>query len=229
VTVVSRSAGTAQPRWRRKSFLILVALAAALVVFGSTTQTWVQVHLAQGAVQQSDIAVPGSKAATAVTALALVALAGALAASIAGRVARLLAAVLILLSAAGILAAAISVLADAQGAAAGPVATATGVTGGTYRASTTAFPTVAVVGAVVLAAAAVLIAVAGRTWSQRTKYDSARTTLPSGHAASGNGADAEPDADATGNSTAEASTADAAPLDDIDSWDQLSRGTDPTG
>ena len=65
----------------------------ALAVFGTTTQTWLTVHLdpqqlGQAVSGQDGLQVQGSKAATTVTALALVALAGGLAASIAGRIAR---------------------------------------------------------------------------------------------------------------------------------------------
>ena len=198
------------PRWQRKSTLIMLAVPAALVVFGTTTQTWVHVQLAQGVVKQADLNVPGSKAATAVTALALVALAGALAASIAGRIARIVAAAIVLLGAAGIVASAVAVLADPQGSASGPVGTATGVTGVPAQATTTAFPAIAVVAAVLLGVAAVLIGLMGRHWTQRTKYEAA---------APGPEAAKEP---------AAAAAAEDGPLDDIDSWDQLSRGNDPT-
>jgi uncharacterized membrane protein (TIGR02234 family) len=212
--------GTGLPRWKRKSSLILLAVASSLVVFGTTTQTWVHVKLAQGVVQQADLNVAGSKAATAVTALALVALAGALASSIAGRVARIVAAVIVLLSAAGIVASSVAVLVDPQGAAAGPVGTATGVTGVPAEAATTAFPAIAVASAVALALAAALIGLFGRNWTRRTKYDPAASTAASTAQVQERGADQ--------GSGSGADEGTGEPLDDIDSWDQLSRGTDPT-
>jgi hypothetical protein len=66
--------------------------------------------------------------------------------------------------------------------------------------SVTAFPAIAVVVGVLLALGALLIIPAGRYWKSRTKYD-ARTT---------------------------GAAAAAGPVDEIDSWDRLSRGDDPT-
>ena len=78
------------PAWARKSSLVLLIAVLALAVFGTTTQTWINITLdpdqvGQTAGGQNTLPVQGSKAATAVTALALVALAGGLAASIAGK------------------------------------------------------------------------------------------------------------------------------------------------
>ena len=78
------------PVWQRKSALIMLAVLAALAIFGTTTQTWIHVFIAPGETTQSEINIPGSKAAVAVSALALVALAGALATSIAGKIARII-------------------------------------------------------------------------------------------------------------------------------------------
>ncbi len=215
-------------RLGRKSTLIMLAVISSLVVFGTTTQTWVHVKLGQGVVQQADLNVAGSKAATAVTALALVALAGALAASIGRRVSRVVAAVIIFLGAIGIIVSSVAVVLDPQAAAAGPVGTATGVTGQNSDVTTTVFPWIAVVAAVVLALAAVLIAWLGRTWNQRTKYDSAAA-----HASRGvSGSAARPGSAPAPGTGASADPTAAAPMpevrDDIDSWDELSHGNDPT-
>lgn len=205
-TVVSRS--TSLPIWQRKSLIVLATLVLAAVVFGTTTQTWITVKLAPTGVQTADLHVQGSKAATSVTALALVSLAGALAASIAGRVARVIAAVIVFLGAAGIIVAAAAVIADPRAAAAGAISSATGVTGASAAAALTAFPAVALAAAVLLALAGLLIIVAGRRWSSRTKYDAAAAR-----------------AQANGEATA---AADDDVVDEIDGWDELSRGNDPT-
>ena len=202
-----RSTSPAVPRWARKSSLVLAIAVLALAVFGTTTQTWLTVHLdpAQlgAAVNGQDgLQVQGSKAATTVTALALVALAGGLAASIAGRFARWIITALILLAAAGIVGAAAIVLADPLAAAQGSIAAATGITGSNVRVDVTAFPALAVVAGVLLGLSALLVIPAGRFWKNRTKYDTAATS----------GASAAP----------------AGPPDEIDSWDRLSRGDDPT-
>ncbi len=198
------------PVWARKSTLVLLVAVLALAVFGTTTQTWIMVSLdpnqaGQGAGDQSTLPVQGSKAATTVTALALVALAGGLAASIAGRIARWLITAIIVLASAGIIAAAATVLADPLAAAQGSIAAATGITGSTAEVAVTAFPVLAVVVGALLALAALLIIPAGRYWRSRTKYDAA-----------------------TQGGTAGTIVAATGPVDEIDSWDRLSRGDDPT-
>ncbi|WP_320538059.1 Trp biosynthesis-associated membrane protein [Pseudarthrobacter sp. IC2-21] len=198
------------PVWARKSTLVLLIAALALAVFGTTTQNWITVTLdpdqvGQTVGGQNTLTVQGSKAATAVTALALVALAGGLAASIAGKIARWVITAIVVLAAAGIIVAAATVLADPLAAAQGSIAAATGVSGSSAGAAVTAFPVLAVVVGILLALGALLIIPAGRFWKSRTKYD-----VASAGAAAGN------------------SAPPAGPVDEIDSWDRLSRGDDPT-
>ena len=195
------------PAWARKSTLVLLIAVLAMAVFGATTQTWLTVHLdpqqlGQPGAAQDGLQVQGSKAATTVTALALVALAGGLAASIAGRIARWIITAIVVLAAVGIITAAATVLADPLAAAQGSIAAATGVAGSTAEVSVTAFPVLAVVAGSLLALGGLLVIPAGRHWKTRTKYDTA--------AAAGSPA------------------AQAGPVDEIDSWDRLSRGDDPT-
>ncbi|MFP3579361.1 Trp biosynthesis-associated membrane protein [Arthrobacter sp. fls2-241-R2A-200] len=197
-TVTSRS--TKAPRWARKSMLVLAITVLAIAVFGASTQTWIEVQLDPAGASSSALHVQGNKAATAVTALALVALAGGLAASIAGRVARWIIAALITLSAVGIVAAVISVLVNPLGAAQGSIAGATGVSGGQANVAPTAYPVIALVAGVLLAIIAVVLPLAGRYWKSRTKYDAG----PAGAGPT------------------------SGPVDEIDSWDRLSRGEDPT-
>ncbi|MFQ4149384.1 Trp biosynthesis-associated membrane protein [Arthrobacter sp. LAPM80] len=188
------------PFWQRKAPLILVAILAALAVFGTTTQTWIHVVISQGSVVQSDLDIPGSKAAVAVSALALVALAGSLATTIAGKVARVITTAIVFLGAVGIIAVVLGILADPSAAAMTQVGAATGITGQASNASTTIFPVFALVAAALLGVAALLLLWFGRGWSVRTKYDAGKA--PAG----------EKDG----------------PVDEIDRWDQLSRGEDPT-
>jgi MFS family permease len=204
-----KSTSPAVPRWARKSTLVLVIAALALAVFGTTTQTWLTVHLdptqlGQAVNSQDGLQVQGSKAATTVTALALVALAGGLAASIAGRIARWIITAIILLAAAGIVSAAAIVQADPLAAAQGSIAAATGISGSNVQVDVTAFPALAVVAGVLLGLSALAIVPAGRYWKARTKYDTAPTRAGAGTAAP------------------------AGSPDEIDSWDRLSRGDDPT-
>lgn len=189
------------PFWQRKSTLILLAVLAALAVFGTTTQTWIHVALGQGEVAQTDLDIPGSKAAVAVSALALVALAGSLATSIAGKIARYITTAIMALSAVGIAAVVLGVLTNPVAAAMAEVGAATGIEGQDANATTTIFPVLAMVAAVILGIAALLVLWYGRSWSVRTKYDAAKETP---------------------------ANTDDEPIDEIDRWDQLSRGEDPT-
>ncbi|QCB98062.1 hypothetical protein E5206_15015 [Arthrobacter sp. PAMC25564] len=211
---VKSSSGAAVPRWARKSTLVLVIAALSMAVFGTTTQTWLTVHLdpaqlGQAVSSQGGLPVQGSKAATTVTALALVALAGGLAASIAGRTARWIITAIILLGAAGIVSAAAIVLADPLAAAQGSIAAATGISGSSVQVDVTVFPALAVVAGALLGLSALLIVPAGRFWKSRTKYDTAGAGSARGGAAASAGSPDEP-------------------ADEIDSWDRLSRGDDPT-
>lgn len=191
---------TKLPLWARKANVVLAMAILALAVFGTTTQTWINVRLDPTAAANADLHVQGSKAATAVTALALVALAGGLASSIAGKVSRWIIASIIVLASAGIIVAAVTVLADPLGAAQGTIAATTGISGGQAAASSTVFPVLAVVAAGLLALCGGLLPLAGRRWKARTKYDVA----------------------------SRAARAGSGPVDEIDSWDSLSRGEDPT-
>ena len=204
MTTAGRATGPAS-RWARKGTVVLAAIAASLAAFGTTTQTWLHVRLPQGDVQTPDIAVVGSEAAVAVTALALVGLAAALAASIAGRVARIVAAALLALSGAGIAIACAAVLADPYAAASSSIGEATGQVGQDAAVGATAFPALGLACGVLMAAAAVWLIVAGRHWRTSRKYSAA-----------------------AGPRKADGSPSDRGTVDEIDSWDQLSRGTDPT-
>ncbi len=194
--------GPAAPAWARKSTLVLLIAVLALAVFGTTTQTWINVNLDpnQAGAAQDALKVQGSKAATTVTALALVALAGGLAAAIAGRIARWIITAIIVLASVGIVAASATVAANPLAAAQGSIAEATGVTGSQAQVAVTAMPVLAVVAGCLLALAAFAIVPAGRHWKARTKYDAPAAGSP----------------------------ATAGPVDEIDSWDRLSRGDDPT-
>lgn len=199
------------PAWARKPTLVLLIAVLALAVFGATTQTWITVNLDSAQLGQAGgsgntLPVQGSKAATAVTALAVVALAGGLAASIAGKIARVVITVIIILASAGIIAAAATVLTDPLAASQGAIAAATGITGGDAEVAVTAFPVLAVVAGVLLGLGALLIIPAGRYWKGRTKYD----------------------APVQGSVAAGGVRPAAGPVDEIDSWDRLSRGDDPT-
>ncbi|MDF2046534.1 Trp biosynthesis-associated membrane protein [Microbacterium sp. Kw_RZR3] len=193
---------------RRPRSLAVVAmlLAGAIGVIGST-QTWIDVTLDDGA--QQTLAVPGSDALPVLTPLSLAALALGAALSIAGPVVRyVFGAIGLAIAALTGFGAAQIVFATPVSATAATVTDATGISGvdavGDLVAglSLTPWPAVTLVAQILLAAAAVFTLVTARRWGSNAgrKY---RTT---------------------GDSAAEASR----PQDAIDSWDDLSRGDDPT-
>lgn len=154
----------ADGRFTRRGTVVLAIVVLALLAFGSTTQTWLSVRLPQEAVQTPDLSIPGSDAATPVTAFALVALAAALAVSIAGRVARWIIAVILVLSGVGIIFSSAAVALDPATAAEPAIGTAIGVSGSAGAVATaSAMPWLAAGAGVllVLAAAWVVLVEAG--------------------------------------------------------------------
>jgi hypothetical protein len=187
--------------------VVLTVLVGAVTVI-SSTQTWLGVALADGSSEQLEVAGAAAVPVLAPLGLATLALGGAL--SIVGTVLRYVFGVLGL-AIAGVLAvlsARIAFTAPID-AVAGAVTTATGIAGTDAVADlvatigVTAWPTVTLAAQVILVAASVFTLVTAHTWRSGAgrRY---RTDAPA-VAASG-----EPRQDA------------------IDSWDDLSRGDDPT-
>lgn len=192
---------------RARSMAVLAMLAAGAIGVIASTQTWIDVTLDDGA--QQTLAVAGADALPVLTPLSLAALALGAALSIVGPVLRYLFGVL------GILIAVLVGIGTAQllmatpvSATAAAVTEATGISGTDAVAalvsdlSLTPWLAVTLVAQVVLAAAAVFTLVTARRWvsGASRKYRTAT----------------------------EAGTATGRPHDAIDSWDDLSRGDDPT-
>lgn len=195
-----------KPRRSTKRSVMLLGLLGAVLAMATSTRTWINVQPEVGNVKIPLIEVAGSDAATAVAALAVVALAGALAAMIAGKIARWIIAVILLLAGAGIAGSAISVLSDPVFAAATKVGEATGLnsSGGAYN--LTIWPWAAVLAGLVLVGTALLLGLTSRNWAGSRKY--AR--------------------DAADSSGKPAKAATEGKIDEISGWDSLSRGDDPT-
>ncbi|MEA5454327.1 Trp biosynthesis-associated membrane protein [Sinomonas sp. JGH33] len=219
---VDRTTAGHEPRrvavWARKSTVVALSVLVAVVAFATTTQTWVDADVQGAAVRTAHVAVQGSKAATAVTALALVGLAGVLAAAVAGRIGRGVASVVVVLAGLGVAAACLAVIADPRGAADSSIAKATGASGGPATTALTWYPAAAAVAGLLLALCGVLALLASRRWPTRTKYDAGRPGASRGRAG------AADDGARTGDRAGEP----AGRVDDIDGWDQLTRGEDPT-
>ncbi|KAD3633055.1 hypothetical protein GD627_09430 [Arthrobacter yangruifuii] len=241
---------TTTPRWGRKGTVIMGTVLLAALAFGTTTRTWLNVTLPATGVVTPDVAVSGSDAATAVTAFAVVGVAAALAAGIAGRIARWIIAVIVTVSGVGVAVSSYRIISDPLQGAAGAIGKAIGVSSaeGTV-AELTAMPYAAVVIGILIALAGIWLALAGRYWTTSRRYAPAAEPGAAGTDAGttdagtdGAGTDA-PDTDArrTGSAagsrpgTTAAAPADPGkdsaagpPVDEIDSWDRLTRGEDPT-
>lgn len=193
--------------------VVVVLLAGTVGVIGAT-QTWISVAVADGAAEP--LLVPGASAIPVLTPLSLAALALGAALSITGLVLRYvfggialaIGAVLGFLSAQTAFATPVSAVAST-------VTTATGIAGTSAvdelvtSTAVTPWPFVTLAAEIVLVAAGAFILVTARRW--RT---SAERRYQSGAAHS--------------NAAQRSSSAGSRPHDAIDSWDDLSRGEDPT-
>jgi uncharacterized membrane protein (TIGR02234 family) len=193
-------------RRARSLSVVGMLLAGALGVI-SSTQTWIDVTLADGA--QQTLAVPGADAVPVLTPLSLAALALGAALSIVGRILRYVLGA-IALAIAGVVGVATAqvLLTMPVSVTAATVTEATGISGMDAIAdlvssmALTPWPAVTLLAELLLAVAATFTLVTARQWqgSAGRKYRTAT--------------DAPADA--------------SRPHDAIDSWDDLSRGADPT-
>lgn len=189
---------------RGRSIAVSGLLLGGAIGIISSTQTWLTVQRADAG---ADILVPGASALPLLAPLSLAVLALGAALSLTGRVVRLVF---------GVLAGAVAVLlgwstlqllsTPIRGVAS-TVTDTTGLAGdnalkGVIAAIVpTAWPVIALVGWAILLVAGLVVLLTGRGWrSGGRRYRTDATTA----------------------------TADAGPVDAIDSWDDLSRGTDPT-
>ncbi|MCT9820215.1 Trp biosynthesis-associated membrane protein [Microbacterium sp. W1N] len=192
-------------RRARTLSVLLILLGGALALI-SSTQTWLSVTLAQGG--DEPLAVPGAEAVAMLAPLSLAALALGLALSIVGTVLRYVFGVLALAIGVTVVVASLRIAVEVPvGAVAAAVTTATGLSGDATIARLVATITETPWPAVTVGAGALVIV--GGVF-----------TLATAHRWRGAGRRYRTDAGTTGPG--------ARPHDAIDSWDDLSRGDDPT-
>lgn len=195
---------------------VLWAVAAGAALLGAGAQTWVQASGLDG-LSETSVDATGNDAAAVVPAMALVGMAGGAALSIARRVARtVIAALLVLAGLAGAVAS-VQVAANPAEAAQSVVGSATGTTALASEYVVTVWPWIALAVSVALALCGVAVLVFGRQWALTSRrYDTGSSADPSSASRHQDGPartqQSRPDED----------------LDEIDAWDQLSRGNDPT-
>jgi uncharacterized membrane protein (TIGR02234 family) len=193
-------------RARTLSVLVLLIVGAVGVI--SSTQTWVQVLLADAAA--SEVSVPGATAVPVLAPLSLATLALGAALSIVGRALRIVFGAITVLIAVALVSLSVPVVVGPPVSAIGPSVTEiTGIAGDgavadlVSQTTVTPWPLVTAVLAVLLAVVGVFVVVTGARWrSGGRKYEAARRRAER--------------------------RASEGPLDAIDSWDDLSRGDDPT-
>ena len=226
---------------RRSKYVALLALVVGSgLTLLSATQTWFSVHLTDVGSHVGILGVPGSTAAPALTALALAGLALTAALAIAGPIFRIVLALLGMLLGVSVLISAGSALADALRASSSVITTATGVAGeASIRRLVDAvdvqfWPWLAVVGGALIVLANAAVIVFSRLWpGSSRKYQTRFAGADGRDAAAALGIADTPESDdeearavAEGETAAEPATLDRDTA--IDSWDELSRGDDPT-
>jgi uncharacterized membrane protein (TIGR02234 family) len=161
---------------------------------------------------QRTVSASGRMAAPVVVAVALVALAGGVALLLAGRFGRRLVGVVLVLAGAAELAAALGAVRQPGQAIADQVTRAVGRTGGAeLRVTVTGWPWVAVLAGVLVVVAGALAVLRAHRWSgPKTRYESPASTVT--------GDEAAPDDGSTASGTEDVAR----------TWDELSRGEDPT-
>ena len=180
--------------------VVLAALLGAALLMLSTTMTWVEASgLPETAVAQA-IQISGSEAANTVAAMGLVGLAAAVAVTIAGRIGRWIIAALLLGASAMALYTSVGALIDPAGAAAPVVGEASGTTAAAQDYQVELGVWTALVGAVLMLVAALVLLSVSHRWTDR------RATKK--YSRAGAEQQAEPD--------------------ELDLWDGLSQGQDPT-
>lgn len=190
---------------RTRNMLIMTTLAVSAVALLAWTQDWFTISVAHSAHGTTSLDVPGKTAAPATAALGLAGLALGGALSLGGRILRIIFGAIEAVLGASLIAAVVSTVSDPAGASRESVTELTGVSGTdavhdlVLSSSPTVWPYVAVAAGILLVVLGIAVCVTVRTWPQPGhKYDADSSRAPSG----------VPDA--------------------VDSWDELSRGEDPT-
>lgn len=195
-------------RRARSTSVLAIALAGILSLIGST-QTWIHIALVDGA--SADIPVAGADALPVLAPLCLAVMALGLALSIVGKILRILFGAVTVAIAVALATIILPVLAGPPLASVGPaITTATGISGDASlealiaSLTLTTWPAITLFLTVVLGLAGVFVVVTGWRWpSGGRKYQAAAAAR-------------------------RAARSDDTPLDAVDSWDDLSRGDDPT-
>ena len=189
---------------RLRSLTVVALIAAGALGLIGSTQTWIIARLADG-----DLPVPGSTAVPVLQPLMLTALALGLVLTLVGRVLRYVLGVIAIALGIGIGVGVLTapILYGVPASAVAPAVTEhTGITGEAVSAlvesaTATAWPVVTLIAALVIVGAGVVVLLTAHRWTRAGRRYATAPAAPRD---------------------------EAAPLDAVDSWDDLSRGGDPT-
>lgn len=196
---------------------VLWAIAAGAIILGTGAQTWIESTQISGLPGDS-VTTTGNQAAAVVPAMALVGMAAGIALSMARRIGRWITALLLLLAGAATAWSSVQAALDPAAAAHPQVSAASGTTADAGSYAVTVWPWLTLVGGILLFLCGLAVLLFGRRWTTSRRYEAA----PAAGTATGT-------TGATGTaSAAESTPADGEDLDEIDAWDELSRGQDPT-
>lgn len=191
----------------RRRTAVLLALASGALVLATAGQTWVEASGLTGGTADHARAV-GASAAPVATAMAVVVMAGALALTTARRVGAVVVGLLTVLAGVVIASSAVVAALDPVATATPAVAAVTGTTADAASYAVTVWPWVCAAAGVLAALTGAAALASARSWRSARRYEAAAGT-PAG-------------------TPAGATAAPAATVDEMDAWDDLSRGHDPT-
>lgn len=190
-----------KPHFSNPGRVMGASLLAAGLAFASTLPIWIRAEVTT-VLETTTLEISGADAASAVSALALVALAAAIAVRITGPKLKKIVSALMVLVGLGIAVSAVGVYRNPQAAAATEVSAATGTTAAANSYLVTMMPWLAVAGGLLVVACGVWAFFASSHWAVGRKYDRVAARAQ------------------------RISATDE--VDDIDAWDSLSEGQDPT-
>ena len=213
----------------RRSAVIAALICGGLALL-ALGQTWVTAGGLQsgpvaGAV--ADVEVTGNDAAPVAAAMAVVIVVAALALTIARRLGRWIVGGLLAVAGATVTASSLTVVASPGQAASRMVSEATGTTAAAPDHAVTAWPWLAAAAGALSVVVALLVLTVGRRWANSRRYQAPSGDRPveagpgrsrAGQATDARGRTGAPEHDAD----------DESDLDEMDAWDSLSRGEDPT-
>lgn len=204
MTTPQPSEAAKQTKGLTRSMTVLILLLGGVLALIGATQTWVTASGFEAA-HIHNVQLSGQEASPVITAMALVTIAAGAALSIARRIGRWIVGIVAIFGAIMMGWATIVVITNPLGTVAPKIAETTGTTGieeVVTQIDVSALPWLTVIGSIIGLAGGLIALIAGRRWpvGKTKKYDIDVPTVRD----------------------------DNAPLDEIDTWDELSRGEDPT-